>query len=341
VSSEKVEKLRVQFESLPPDDQKAFLAIMRDAARATTFGLKDLINSKEDDGLRCPHCQNMEPKGIVRFGIRRGNQYYRCKSCARIFSCITGTFLRWTKKNFWTWKLFLKCMMEGHSISKSAKTCKISRVTAFMWRHKVLGALGRFHEGQPRMTGIVEADDTFLQLSFKGGVVPEGREARYRGDPADERGISKKNKVCVSCAVSRNGQVYSKISAMGHPKMEALRRVFRKRFSKEAIICTDKGKAYVKYSRLSPYSHKLMKNGIRKWGPYHVQNVNSYHSKLKSFLKRFKGVSTKYLNNYLVWCNVIQTGARTRIELLKLAVQALVFDRWVDVTDRPAVPVGV
>lgn len=36
-------------------------------------------------------------------------------------------------------------------------------------------------------------------------------------------------------------------------------------------------------------------------GLYHIQNVNNYHSRLKGWIDRFKGVSTKYLDNYLSW----------------------------------------
>lgn len=36
-------------------------------------------------------------------------------------------------------------------------------------------------------------------------------------------------------------------------------------------------------------------------GLYHIQNVNGLHSRLKQFINRFKGVATKYLDNYLAW----------------------------------------
>lgn len=38
---------------------------------------------------------------------------------------------------------------------------------------------------------------------------------------------------------------------------------------------------------------------VRTKGLYHIQNVNSYHSKLKRWIQRFNGVATKYLYNYL------------------------------------------
>jgi len=34
---------------------------------------------------------------------------------------------------------------------------------------------------------------------------------------------------------------------------------------------------------------------------YHIQNVNAYHRRLKSFMAPFNGVATKYLDNYLAW----------------------------------------
>lgn len=36
-------------------------------------------------------------------------------------------------------------------------------------------------------------------------------------------------------------------------------------------------------------------------GVYHIQNVNAYDSRLKTWMKRFHGVATKYLENYLGW----------------------------------------
>lgn len=41
-------------------------------------------------------------------------------------------------------------------------------------------------------------------------------------------------------------------------------------------------------------------------GSFNIQVVNNYHSRLKSMLVyNFKGVSTKYLNNYLVYHNFV------------------------------------
>jgi len=34
---------------------------------------------------------------------------------------------------------------------------------------------------------------------------------------------------------------------------------------------------------------------------FHVQNVNAYHSRLKTWMRRFNGVATERLKSYLGW----------------------------------------
>lgn len=54
--------------------------------------------------------------------------------------------------------------------------------------------------------------------------------------------------------------------------------------------------------------HRLKANGRERFkGIYHIQNVNSYHSRLKSWMKRFNSVATKYLDHYLSWFQFLDT----------------------------------
>ena len=41
--------------------------------------------------------------------------------------------------------------------------------------------------------------------------------------------------------------------------------------------------------------------GVRARGAIHIQNVNSWHSRFKSWLVRFRGVASRYLANYSGW----------------------------------------
>ncbi len=51
-------------------------------------------------------------------------------------------------------------------------------------------------------------------------------------------------------------------------------------------------------------SHKTLNltKGIRVIEKvFHIKNVNAYHGRLYGWMYRFKGVTTKYLDNYLSW----------------------------------------
>ena len=53
--------------------------------------------------------------------------------------------------------------------------------------------------------------------------------------------------------------------------------------------------------RMAQLTLYQFEGGKGKQDIYHIQHVNSWHSRLKKWMERFNGVSTKYLNYYLVW----------------------------------------
>jgi hypothetical protein len=44
---------------------------------------------------------------------------------------------------------------------------------------------------------------------------------------------------------------------------------------------------------------------------FHLNNVNAYHGRLKVGLRRFHGVATKNLPNYLSWRRILETLEQT------------------------------
>ena len=49
---------------------------------------------------------------------------------------------------------------------------------------------------------------------------------------------------------------------------------------------------------------------LRVWFAGHRQNVNAYHGRLKEWLRRFHGVATKNLPNYLGWRRTLEALAQ-------------------------------
>ncbi len=75
------------------------------------------------------------------------------------------------------------------------------------------------------------------------------------------------------------------------------------KLSPSNVLCTDAWRALMTYAKEKEIEHYSFKSDgkERVRGVYHIQNVNSYHSRLKSWINRFNGVATKYLDHYLSW----------------------------------------
>ena len=84
-------------------------------------------------------------------------------------------------------------MAEGLTVAAAAERCGVHPTTSFRWRHRFLRAETADRE---RLSGIVEADETFFRLSFKGSrrwrgdTAPPGRGAKSRGAKAALPGSS-------------------------------------------------------------------------------------------------------------------------------------------------------
>ncbi|GAB3378746.1 hypothetical protein GCM10027317_22500 [Massilia agri] len=69
------------------------------------------------------------------------------------------------------------------------------------------------------------------------------------------------------------------------------------------LLVTGGHRAYQTFARQARIAHAFvnLRLGERVRGAIHVQNVNAYHQRLRSWLARFHGVASRYLPNYLGW----------------------------------------
>lgn len=263
------------------------------------------MSKKAENGISCPHCSSFNIKKNGHKGLM---QRFMCHDCHKTFSARNNTITFSSKKSFATWKKYLECMMNGFTVRRSAEICGINKDTAFIWRHKVLDALQNM-QNSVELNGVVEADETFFALSFKGNhkkstsfVMP--REAHKRGNDVHTRGLSHEQ-VCVPCAVTQDGLSISKQSNLGRASTKNLSEVFSGRIASNSVLCADAHHSYQKFAKENKLELIQLKTGKSKKGIFHVQHINSYHSILKTWIIRFHGVATKYLDNYLVWHNFV------------------------------------
>ncbi|WP_339250294.1 IS1595 family transposase [Sporosarcina sp. FSL W8-0480] len=271
---------------------------------------QEINERKNKEGYTCIHCNS---KQVVRFGrytVKVGTkgverQRYRCKDCRKTFTDVTNTPLYRTHKPE-KWIEFIKCMLEGYSLRKSAELIGgVHYVTLFYWRHKVLSALEQMDFNA--FSGIVEMDETYFLYSEKGKRDIQDRKPRKRGGSSRFRGISHEQ-VCVLVARDRQKATYSGVLGRGRIAKTQLEKAIGSKLSSDNTLCTDAWRAFSTYAKSKSMEHYRFKSdGIeRVKGIYHIQNVNSYHSRLKSWIQRFNGVATKYLDHYLSWFQFLE-----------------------------------
>ena len=219
--------------------------------------------------------------------------------------------------------------------------------TAFSWRHKILDALHDMND-KVFLDGTVEADETFFDISYKGNhrsfTLP--RKPHKRGHSIKTKGLSSE-KVCVPCAINETGLSYARPGKLGKVSSDCIRKIFSGVISPEATLCTDNEKAYISFARSQGIRLVQMDTDCRvtekKGEKYGIQRINAYHSRLKGFLLRFRGVATKYLENYLVWHDVMTNSRRSRTEVLELLFSQILTVKTAlrsrDIPYRPPLPV--
>ena len=98
----------------------------------------------------------------------------------------------------------------------------------------------------------------------------------------------------------------AKSSNLGKPKLTDLQKVIANKVAKDSVFVTDSLRAYLKISADMELNHIRIPRKRHKVGAFSIQTINSYHSRLKAMIiHTFKGVSTKHLNNYLVYHNFV------------------------------------
>jgi len=241
----------------------------------------------------CPHCQGSK---ITKWNTSSGLQRYLCKPCGRTFNALTGTPLAQLHKRE-LWLGHAQALVEGIPLRKVAARLDVDLTTAFRWRHRFLSAP---QDVKPaRLEGTVEADETYFLYSEKGAPDLK-RLPRKRGGKAQKPGLSAEQ-VPVLIARDRHGATTDAV--LPDRSAASIKTVLGPVLDKAAILVSDGAKAYRAFADEARILHVELNlsAGERGWGVYHIQNVNNYDSRLKTWMRRFNGVATKHLSSYLGW----------------------------------------
>ena len=314
--------LRQLFNSLSKEEQINFLKSLNlETHKVHTFeSFKQSVikHSKHplQDRCCCRHCQSIN---VVKNGHKDNIQRFKCKECRKTFTFSSNTILFSTKKDLETWKQYCECFLDKLPLRRCVEICNISLETAFRWRHKILDALQNM-QSEITLKCVVESDETFFALSFKrtkkeNFSIP--RESRHRGHSNSVRGLSCEQ-VCVPCMINHEGLSVGRISNLGKPKIQHLEKVITGKIEQGSVFVTDSLRGYPKVAVSNELVHVRIPRGKRKSGSFNINTINNYHSELKRMINgNFKGVATKYLNNYIVYNNFVNFAKNTFINKLE------------------------
>ena len=114
------------------------------------------------------------------------------------------------------------------------------------------------------------------------------------------------------------------VRLLGHVSTENLKTAFLGRIEERSTFCTDGAPQYVNFAISGKLDLLQFQQKEGRIGLYNIQHINSYHSVLKNFMRKFKGVSTKYLPNYLVWNNFENYANETFVEKHRILLEFIV-----------------
>ena len=262
----------------------------------TLIKVTNVINSIAEINHDCPHCKSTNTR---KFGkTLKGLQRYQCRDCMKTYNALTGSPLAHLHKRE-QWLNMAKALQARETLDQTAARCGTGHATAFRWRHRFLQASA--HDMADNLDGIVEADETYFHRSHKGknlvGSKPRKRGGRLKHHP----GISS-FLVGVVVAVDRAGGIVDGV--LQDTSTASISNILKGKLSSTVKLCIDGGNALWSFAQQNKLSCAVMPQGkyVSEYEPcFHIQTVNSYHSHLKNWMRHFRGVATKYLQNYLGW----------------------------------------
>ena len=146
----------------------------------------------------------------------------------------------------------------------------------------------------------------FVLESFKGKRSDLPRPSRKRGGKAAKRGLSAEQ-IPIVVVRDRQGATFDAVL----PKLNraSMAAALGDVLAGAETLCCDGGKAIVAFARRTGLPVQVLPapGGPRPDAPqFHINNVNGYHGRFKEWMRRFHGVATKNLPNYLGWRRTLE-----------------------------------
>lgn len=243
----------------------------------------------------CPRCGSLAVYRMLdaKTGERNKDFRWRCRDCKRMHTVRTGTIFEETRLplRHWCFALWSACSSKkGVSALQISRECSISYKSALFLMHRVREGMTLTGSQRPKLSGIVEADETYV-----------GGKPRHKGPHNKAKRGYGTDKTQVVGFVERGGEV----------RFHVMRERVTANTLKEAIaadvelssrLITDESSAYTKVGREFAGGHETVHHAKHEYarGDVNSNTIEGCFSLIKrGVYGTFHSVSKKHLHRYV------------------------------------------
>lgn len=254
----------------------------------------------------CPCCGEVNAV-FIRKGIQRGKQRFQCKSCGKKFTYDSKQLTSNSHQPVESWVVVLEDTLSLASLDSTAEKIGVCHSTAFHMRHKLLVYMEELTEQSEPLEALIEADETYMAESQKGTPVTH-RKPRKHGEGVGKRGLSDEQ-MCVCVASDRNHHIITRCVNRGKPSGEDLLNALADHIAGKSVLLCDKARSYNILAEKTDCERVTLDGHESYNRVYHLNTVNSLHSRFKEMMRKLRGVASKYLNRYAALFSLIAMSA--------------------------------
>ena len=240
---------------------------------------------------RCPRCG--DPRMAKRGRDARGRQRWLCGGCRRSFTAEAGCVASRSPLPVATWAAFCRAFAARLPLRECAHECGASLKTAWYMRARACGVIRREGAARPVAGDVAQGDEAYPPESFSG---------RHAGNPAFKplreprrRGGGDVPKECLLTIVGEGSASDFRVADAGVVAETAEHQV-------RDVVGPSVRVGCEMHSSVGSAAAALGREVSRSYSAERRLNpLNSVHSAMKSFMARFRGVSSRRMQLHLDW----------------------------------------
>jgi transposase-like protein len=263
------------------------------------------------NGVTCPHCGSEK---VMKNGVMKNKTpRFLCNNCHKGYSLYTNTFLQNVQKKKILFDYISLRMSDGGTLRFCSELLGISLDTAFEWNKKLFGSLEQIVPKE--FEGIIELIIVQEKISRKGekgegfyNFKPPNPDTdpkkKYKKAPKLLKPDQKSDNVQIAVSFSRKGKFDLKVIHLGDLEKEELKQKLYSKIKRSKKVLIENNpilKLFLQERKLSYYICEKNTKVISRNKYFDIETAKMIYRTFKDFMERFRGVATKYLQNYMKW----------------------------------------